>query len=70
MYLMPTLEKLLWRKLGQNSHVRCDDTNVVVSVTDRTERELVKRFDHSILSDLPKEEYAMSITCSVLNRMT
>lgn len=45
MILKPKLEKLLRKKLAQNRHVQCDDTNVVVSVTDRSERDLIKRFD-------------------------
>jgi hypothetical protein len=45
MILQPKLEKLLRRKLAQNRQVRCDDTNVVVSVSGRTERDLTKRFD-------------------------
>ena len=32
------------RSLGL-TQVQCDDTNVTVSVTDRTQRDLVKRFD-------------------------
>jgi hypothetical protein len=45
MFLKHKLEKLLRKKVAQNRHVRCDDTSVVVSVTDRTERDLVKRFE-------------------------
>lgn len=43
--LRPKLDKLLLKKLPQNRPVRCDDTSVVVSVSARTERDLVKRFD-------------------------
>ncbi|KAF2270178.1 hypothetical protein CC78DRAFT_416107, partial [Lojkania enalia] len=32
-------------KLAQNRQVKCDDTGVVVSVSARTEKDLVKRFD-------------------------
>src|SRR6266536_5928613 len=39
------LNDLLARKLPQNKSYRVDDTTVVVSVTDRTDRDLVKRFD-------------------------
>jgi hypothetical protein len=45
MVLFPKLEKLLRKKLPQNRQVRCDDTGVVVSVSARTESDLVKRFD-------------------------
>jgi hypothetical protein len=45
MCLKPKLEGLLQKKLTRNRQVRCEDTNVVVSVSDRTERDLVKRFD-------------------------
>lgn len=45
MVLCPKLEKLLRKKLVQNRQVRCEDTNVIVSVSARTERDLVKRFD-------------------------
>ena len=43
--LRPKLNSLLARKLPQNKSFRVDDTNVIASVTDRTERDLVKRFD-------------------------
>jgi hypothetical protein len=45
MVLRPKLDKLLLKKLPQNRLVRCDDTSVVLSVTARTEKDLVKRFD-------------------------
>jgi hypothetical protein len=45
MLLKPKLEKLLRRKLAQNRSVQCDETNVVVSATGRSERDLTKRFD-------------------------
>ena len=45
MVLKPKLERLLHKKLAQNRHVRGDDTNIVVSVNDRSERDLIKRFD-------------------------
>jgi hypothetical protein len=43
--LQPKLEKLLRRKTSQNKCVRSDDTNVVVSVADRSQRDLTKRFE-------------------------
>jgi hypothetical protein len=39
------MEKLLSRKLPHDRHVKCDDTNVVASVNDPSERDLTKRFD-------------------------
>jgi hypothetical protein len=44
-FLQPKLEKLLDKKLPSNKSFKADETNVVVSVTDRSERDLVKRFD-------------------------
>jgi hypothetical protein len=46
MYLKPKVEKLSSRKVGHNRHVEYDDTSVVVSVNDRSERDLTKRFDN------------------------
>jgi hypothetical protein len=43
--LKPKLEKVLREKVAQNRHGRGDDTNVIVSVNDRSERDLIKRFD-------------------------
>ena len=45
MILRPKLERLLQKKFGSNKQAQCDDTNVTVSVTDRTQRDLAKRFD-------------------------
>jgi len=44
-YLKPSLDELLERKVAQNRHIRCDDTTVVASVNDRSERDLTKRFN-------------------------
>ena len=44
-FLQPKLEKLLDKKLPPNKSFKADETNVVVSVADRLERDLVKRFD-------------------------
>lgn len=44
-FLQPKLEKLLDKKLPANKSFKADETNVVVSVTDRSERDLVKQFD-------------------------
>lgn len=45
MYLGAKVDKLVDRKLPHSSHVRLDDTSVVASVNDRSERDLTKRFD-------------------------
>jgi hypothetical protein len=43
--LKPKVEKLLDKKVAHNRHVEFDDTSVVVSVNDRSQRDLTKRFD-------------------------
>ncbi|KAH0533761.1 hypothetical protein FGG08_007572 [Glutinoglossum americanum] len=43
--LKSKLEGLLRKKVAQNRRVRCDDTSVTVSVTDRAECDLIKIFD-------------------------
>ena len=43
--LQPKLEKLLCRKLAKNRHVMSEETNVVISVTNRSQRDVTKRFD-------------------------
>ncbi|KAM3064619.1 hypothetical protein ACMFMF_011893 [Clarireedia jacksonii] len=43
--LKPKLEKLLCKKLAKNRLIKSEDTNVVVSVTERSQRDLTKRFD-------------------------
>ncbi|RYN43629.1 hypothetical protein AA0117_g13566, partial [Alternaria alternata] len=45
LYLRAKVDKLLSRKLPHGRRVKCDDTNVVASVNDRSERDLTKRFD-------------------------
>ncbi|PSN61086.1 hypothetical protein BS50DRAFT_535093, partial [Corynespora cassiicola Philippines] len=47
LYLRPKLEKVLCKKLSANRRVRADDTNVVISVNERSERDLTKRFDET-----------------------
>jgi hypothetical protein len=44
--LKPKVEKLLSKKVAHNRHVEFDDTSVVVSVNDRSQRDLTKRFDN------------------------
>jgi hypothetical protein len=41
----PKLEKMLSRKLARNRPVRSEDTSIVISVTERSQRDLAKRFD-------------------------
>lgn len=45
LFLRDKLEKLLRKKLSPSKRVTCEDTNVVVSVTERSKRDLTKRFD-------------------------
>lgn len=47
LFLQSRLDELLRKKLPQNPSVRSDDTNVVVSVTEGSERDLTKRFDET-----------------------
>lgn len=46
-FLQKKLEKVIRRKVSSNGWVRIDDTEVVVSVNDRTQRDLTKRFDNT-----------------------
>jgi hypothetical protein len=43
--LCAKLEKLLHKKMPPNKSFKADDTNITVSVTDRSQRDLVKCFD-------------------------
>lgn len=45
LFLREKLERLLQKKLPPSKRVACEDTNVVVSVTERSKRDLTKRFD-------------------------
>ncbi|KAF2802668.1 uncharacterized protein BDZ99DRAFT_350332, partial [Mytilinidion resinicola] len=45
LFLRPKLENLLKKKLPPSKRVTCDDTDVIVSVTGRSERDLTKRFN-------------------------
>jgi hypothetical protein len=40
------LEKLLQGKTSREGRVRSDDTSIVVSVNDRSQRDLTKRYDN------------------------
>ncbi|KAG9196829.1 hypothetical protein G6514_003942 [Epicoccum nigrum] len=45
MYLQPKVEKLVDKKLSQGRQVEYDDTSVMASVNDRSERDLCKWYD-------------------------
>jgi hypothetical protein len=45
MYLQAKVEKLVDKKLPRSSHIELDDIAVVVSVKDRLESDLTRRFD-------------------------
>jgi hypothetical protein len=45
MLLQPKLGALLGKKIHNSMRVRPDDSNVVVSVNERSERDLIKRFE-------------------------
>lgn len=43
--LQPKLEKLLDRKLAKNRPVKSEDINIVISVNERGQDDLIKRFN-------------------------
>jgi len=45
MFLQSKLDALLGKKITRSKRIRPDDSNVVVSVNERSERDLVRRFD-------------------------
>jgi hypothetical protein len=45
MFLQSKLDALLGKKITRSKLIRPDDSNVVVSVNERSERDLVRRFD-------------------------
>lgn len=50
LFLLKKLEKLLQKNLPPSKRVACEDTNVVVSVTEPSKRDLEKRFDEIIVN--------------------
>jgi hypothetical protein len=44
MFLQPKLDALLSKKMKNSKRIRPDDRNVVVSVNERSERDLIRRF--------------------------
>jgi hypothetical protein len=44
-FLQPKLDALLNKKMTNRKRIRPDDSNVVVSVNERSERDLIRRFD-------------------------
>jgi len=45
MFLQLKLEALLSKKIHNSKRIRPDDSSVVVSVNERSERDLIRRFD-------------------------
>jgi hypothetical protein len=47
LFLKPKLESLLHKKFSYDRRVRSDDTDIVVSINDYTQRDLIRRFDNT-----------------------
>lgn len=45
MFLQPKLDALLSKKINNGKRIKPDDSNVLVSVNERSERDLIRRFD-------------------------
>jgi hypothetical protein len=45
MFLQPKLDALLGKKVKNGKRIQPDDSNVSVSVNERSERDLIRRFD-------------------------
>ena len=45
MFLQAKLDALLSKKIASGKRIKPDDSNVVVSVNERSERDLIRRFD-------------------------
>jgi hypothetical protein len=60
LFLRDKLDRLLQRKLSPSKRVTCDDTTVVVSVTDRSQRDLTKRFEEIDIDWLVVERQLLS----------
>jgi hypothetical protein len=55
LFLKPKLEKLLCKKFPRGRRVESDDTAIVVSVNDRSQRDLTRRFDNTDIDWLAVE---------------
>jgi hypothetical protein len=44
-FLQPKLGELLRKKLPRNKYIRLNNINIIVSIIDRSKRDLVKQFN-------------------------
>jgi hypothetical protein len=47
LFLKPKLDNLLHKKFSYDRRIRSDDTDIVVSINDRTQRDLIRRFENT-----------------------